>query len=67
MFFLKKRKVEGSKLNSEEQEKYQERISDLEKDIINKEEQLDSNTILIADLKQQIETGLTNMKNFRQG
>ena len=67
MFFLKKRKVEGSKLNSEELEKYQERISDLEKDIINKEEQLDSNTILIADLKQQIETGLTNMKNFRQG
>ena len=59
--------MEGSKLNSEELEKYQERISDLEKDIINKEEQLDSNTILIADLKQQIETGLTNMKNFRQG
>ena len=59
--------MEGSRLNSEELEKYQERISDLEKDIINKEEQLDSNTILIADLKQQIETGLTNMKNFRQG
>ena len=59
--------MEGSKLNSEELEKYQERISDLEKDIINKEEQLDSNTILIADLKQQIETGLTNMKNFSQG
>ena len=65
--FWQRTKSEGSKLSSEELEKYQERVSELEKDIIKKEEQLDSNAIHIADLKQQLETGVANMKNFKQG
>ena len=60
-------KQEGSKLTDEELQRYQDRISELEKDIICKEEELESKTHLIDDLRQQLETGQASMRNFKQG
>ena len=60
-------KQEGSKLTDEELQRYQDRISELEKDIICKEEELESKTHLIDDLRQQLETGQASVRSFKQG
>ena len=67
LVYLQRNKLEGSKLNDEERQKYQERISDLERDIIQKEDHLECNKILMDELKQQLDTGLASMNSFKQG
>ena len=65
--FSQRNKLEGSKLNDEEHQRYQDKISDLERDIIQKEDHIDCNKILIDELRQKLDTELGTMTSVKQG
>ena len=65
--FSQRNKLEGSKLNDEERQKYQERIGNLERDIIQKEDHIDCNKILLDELRQKVDAEMRNTNNLKQG